>query len=384
MYDLIYLDNSATTKPHNTVIEAMDKAMTEDWYNPSSLYIQSVNVQKKIQDARKAIALSLNVKDDEVFFNSGGSEGDYHAIMGCCGNRLKESEIIVSTIEHSAVYETCLYAEKIGAKVIWIKPNKNGFIEPQSVLDVITPNTNLVSIMHVNNETGSINDIEKISKAVKMINPKAIFHSDGVQAYLKIPLNLHSTCIDIYNISAHKIHGPKGIGAIYIKKGTLFKPLILGGKQEAGMRAGTENIPGILGFSAAVQIFKDDITKRNEEIKAKKETLAKLIKEEVSDIIINSQIDNSSSYILSISAQGVRGETVLHSLEEKGILVGTGSACNSHKKISRVLNQMVIPDNIAEGTIRVSFGLECNFKEFDRFVTEYKNTINKLREFRRR
>ena len=382
MDDIMYLDNCATTKPCSEAVSAIREALDKFWFNPSALYRQSAEVGQKMKDIRKSIAKTLNVREDEIYFNSGGTEGDNQALFGALSGSKKE--IIVSTIEHSAVYQSCLRAEEMGCTVKWIKPESDSRISVNAVTEAVTEKTHIISIMHVNNETGAVNDIELIAKAAKKINPKVIFHSDGVQGFLKLPLDLGASQIDIYNFSAHKIHGPKGAGGIYIKKGTPVKPIHYGGPHENGLRAGTENVPGIMGMGAAVREFAPSIITRRNETKKIKQGFIDCIKS-VPDVVINGGEDeeNYSPYVLNVSPFGVRGETLLHMLEENNILVATGSACSSHKKgTSRVLSEMGIPDEVAQSAIRISFGFNQSY-DLDRFADVFKKSVMKLRQYRR-
>jgi cysteine desulfurase len=360
----------------------MARVAATEWFNPSALYRQAVQANKQLASARKVLASALGAKEEEIFFNSGGTEGVNTAIYGSAGKRIAKTEIIVSAIEHAATYRACQMAQEMGARVTFISPNASGVIEPEDVWSRVTENTRLVSIMHVNNETGAVNDIARIANGVKEINRRTLFHSDGVQAFLKVPMNLSSTCIDLYNISGHKVRGPRGTGALYVRKNTPLMPLMIGGGQESDLRSGTENVPGIVGLATAVHHYKGDIAQR---LSAQNEIHQRLIAaiEDIPDLMIHAR-DNACGYVLSMSAKGVRGETVLHILEEKGILIGTGSACNSHKKQSRVLSEMKIPPAYAEGTVRISFPLEADFDQVDRLAAEYRSAVMKLREFGRK
>ena len=378
----IYLDHSATTPLLPCAARAVAEAMSENWYNPSALYAPAVRAAGHLKEARRTLARALGAREDEIFFHSGGTEGVNTAIYGALGKRIGKSEMIISGVEHAAGHRAAQAAEAMGARVTWIAPEADGTISPSAVADAVTEETRLVSVMHVNNETGALNDIAAIARAVKSVNPRTIVHSDGVQAFMRIPFSVASSGVDIYTVSGHKIGAPRGIGATYLRKGTPFVPTLIGGGQESDLRSGTENAAGAAGLAAAAEHWAATVGERLE----KQETIRTRMIAALSDLpdLMIHACGPHSPYILSISARGVRGETVLHLLEAEGILIGTGSACHSRHKGSRVLQQMGVPAEYMEGTVRLSFPLAADFEDFDTVIAAYREAIEKLRHFGRK
>jgi len=352
---LIYLDNSATTKPHPLVVEAMLKSLTEDFGNPSSLYLLGLDAEKKCKAARSLVAKSFNALPEEVFFNSGGTEGDNTALKGVWEAKKKQGKRIITTqVEHPAVLQCCKWLEAQGADVVYLPVNKEGIIEISDFKEALNADTILVSIMQVNNETGAIMPLLEIRKILDEQKSSAIFHTDAVQAFGKESCDVKALGVDILSISGHKIHAPKGIGAIYIKKSLHLPPFMHGGGQEKGFRSGTENMPGIIGLGAATKVLLEEGEKRLLAMKKAKEALKTLILEEIPDVCINGP-ENACASVLNVSFLGCRAEVLLHTLDQKGICVSTGSACSSHAKASHVLSAMKLSKEALEGALRFSF-----------------------------
>lgn len=378
---LVYLDNSATTKAYDDVTLEVAKVMQQDYGNPSSLHRMGINAEKHVKNARRSLALSLGVSPDEIFFTGSGTEADNMAIFGLAGaQKRRGNKIITSKIEHPAVLEACRRLSTKGFEIAYIGVNKFGLIDLQELEGEIDDNTILISIMHVNNELGTIQPIEEIGK-LKRKHEGVFFHSDAVQSFGKIALDPRKSGIDLLSISAHKIHGPKGVGALYAKKGTRIDPQLIGGGQEQGMRSGTENVPGIAGFGIAVRHISSGWAAKMKELTKLRTYLLTGIKNEISDCRINSyETEGSSPAILNVSFEGVRGEVLLHMLEQAGIFVSTSSACSSKKKgQSHVLKAAGLLDREIEGAIRFSFSEMNNLPEMEYTLDRLKMSVTDMR-----
>lgn len=365
---IVYLDNSSTTKPYKETVETVLFYMTEAYGNPSSLHGMGLNTEKALKKARADVAAGLGVSESEIYFTSGGTEADNMAIIkGAQSKKRAGNKIITTKIEHPAILEPCAYMAKQGFEVVYIDVDRNGRINMEQLKNEIDDNTIIISVMHVNNELGTVNPIEEISK----IKSNALFHSDAVQSFGKVNINASNADIDMISVSGHKIHGPKGTGAIYIRKGVNISPFIMGGGQEKNLRSGTENVPAIAGFGTAAHISYTNMKSRTDNMKAARKHLLDGIKSNISDIKINSPDDGCPS-VLNISFLGTRGEVLLHMLEDEGIYVSTGSACSSNKNgQSHVLKAIGLTDKEIEGTLRFSFS------EFNT-VTEMDYVLEKL------
>lgn len=379
----VYLDNSATTKPYKEVISETVKYMEDHYGNPSSLHRMGIAAEKAMKEARKSVAASLGAKDEEVYFTSGGTEADNTAIFGAVQARKRRgNKIITSQIEHPAVLESCRKLEESGFRVEYIPVDKNGLIDMQALEYALDNQTILITIMQVNNEVGSIQPIAEIGglkkKAGDKLGTEVLLHTDAVQSYGKLPVQIGG--IDLLSVSGHKIHGPKGVGALYVRKGLNVQPYIFGGGQERGMRSGTENVPAVAGFGVAADLSRRNLAKRIESMANVKTYLAEGIRAEIPDVRFNSTAEGSPS-ILNVSFLGTRGEVVLHTLEQSDIYVSTGSACSSRKKgQSHVLKAMGLTDAEIEGAIRFSF---CEFnttEEMDHVLVQLKNAVQKFRK----
>lgn len=375
----IYLDNSATTKPYEEVAEEMVKALTTEYGNPSSLHKKGIEVDRKIKETRQNIARSLGVKDKEIFFTSGGTESNNTIIRGVAYNfRKTKNHIISTTIEHPSVLNTLADLEKEGFEITLLEVDENGRISIEDLKKAIKPTTILISTMHVNNELGSIQPIEEIGKYLKTLDQKIYFHVDAVQSYTKIKFRPTRYNIDFMTVSGHKFHGPKGIGFMYIKENSKIKPILTGGGQEVGVRSGTENVPGIYGLGKAVEIMNKDLDKKIEKIQILKSLLKDEILKNVEGVKINSPEDGVC-HILNVSFENIRGEVLLHFLEQKNIYVSTGSACSSKKKGSHVLNAINLKPDEIEGAIRFSLSDFNTEEEILETVKVLKESINDLR-----
>lgn len=362
MKKIIYADNAATTKLHPKALEAMIPWLTEDYGNASQPYAFSRKPKKALADARAIIAECINADPDEIYFTSGGTESDNWAIKGVAFSSRKDKEIITSTIEHHAILHACSAIERLGYQVKYISPNKEGVIHPDVLESYISNNTSLVSIMFSNNEIGTIEPIKELAAICHKHG--TLFHTDAVQALGHIKIDVKDLNIDMLSASAHKFNGPKGIGFLYIKRGTPINVFNDGGAQENGMRAGTENVAAIVGMAQALKINCDNLSKNEDHLKMLEERLLNNINGK-----INFKRNGSKSHVygnISLSFNGFEGESLLHRLDLLGICVSTGSACNSEStQISHVLQAINLDPEYAKGTIRISLSAENTVDEVD-------------------
>ncbi len=378
----IYLDNAAATKALPEVTAAVVDALEKNYANPSSLHRFGLKSEKILKKSRKIIAEYLGVKAKEIIFTSGGTESNNLAIRGITkayGNRGRH--LITSPIEHSSAAELFKALESEGWQVDSVNVDRGGHVDLEHLINLITEETILVSIMQVNNELGTIQPIKKIAETIKEKNPLSFFHVDGVQAFGKIYSNLSQWPVDLYSISGHKIHGPKGIGALYIKKGTNLKPLVYGGGQERNLRSGTENIPGIAGLGEAVKKLPQLSTAENaDQYLAKKRKYLLNSLQKIEEVVINSPAAGAP-HIINFSLPGIKGETMLHALENQGIYISTGSACSSSKKGSRIINACGLSQQRSESALRVSLNNEIKNDDLDYFIRTLKEQIEFLKFF---
>ena len=367
---MIYLDNAATTRPDAEILLKNKDIYGENFFNPSALYRGGLDAKKRIETAREQIAAYFP-KDYEIVFTSCGSEADDTAILSFC----KRGNFVTTAGEHSAVYQTFKALKARGADVRFAELNENGSVNESNLLSLIDDKTTFVSVVHVNNETGAINDINTLAEKIKALNPSVIFHSDGVQAFGKIPFSL-GKCVDLYSISAHKIGGVKGVGALIKRKKLNLTPLIYGGGQESGLRSGTENVFGIAVFGDAAEKKRKNLKDNYEIAKNNKSLFLSLIKDDDLKIITSR---NSSPYIVSLSAVGLRGEVILHMLEEKGVIVGTGSACSSRNRYSRVLAACGYDKAVLDGALRISTTAETTEEELRICAEDLLGCVKKLK-----
>ena len=372
---MIYLDNAATTKPDAECFERAKKYIDEAFYNPSALYAEGYNLHRELSETRLEILKFIaNDRDFDVIFTSGGTEADNHAVF--CGG--KRGNVVTTLGEHSAVFSSVNALKERGLEVRFAPLNSDGSVNVQSLLELVDGNTSLVSVIHVNNETGAINDVNAIAKAVKLKNSRTLFHSDGVQAFGKIQFRLGKD-VDLYSISAHKIGGIKGVGALVKRKSAVIKPFICGGGQESGMRSGTENVFGIKFMEYAAQKHFINIAENYKKVKQLNDLMRELLDKSLFKIISS---ESASPYILTVGAYGVRGETILHEVNDKGLIIGTGSACSSNekKRYSRVILACGIDEEVADGILRISF-CEANTQDEIASAAEILNsTVNNRRE----
>ena len=375
----IYLDNSATTKPYPEVVDKMVVALTNQYGNPSAIYKKGIEVEREIKEIRRNIARSLGAKETEIYFTSGGTECNNTIIRSVANLNKKTKKHIISTcIEHPSVLNTLKDLEEQGFEVTYLPVDSQGKISIDDLKNAIKDDTFLVSIMHVNNEIGAIQPIEEIGKYLKTLKQKIYFHVDAVQSYAKIKFRPSKYNIDFMSVSGHKLHGPKGIGFMYVKENNRIKPLLTGGGQEIGVRSGTENVPGIYGLGKAVEILNQDLQGTIDKIRSLRDLLKKEIVENIDNVKINSPEDGVC-HVLNVSFRGVKGEVLLHYLEQKEIFVSTGSACSSKKKGSHVLNAIGLSAEEIEGAIRFSLSDLNTEEEIREVVKALKESVSDLR-----
>ena len=386
----VYLDNSSTTRQYDCVTEEMTRLMKEEFGNPSSLHRMGLHAEKRVKEARESLALSLFVNPEELTFTGSGTESDNTALFGAAeAGKRKGNRIITSKIEHPAILEACKKLEKNGFIVNYIGVDSKGVIDRQELEQLLSDDVILVSVMAVNNELGTVEPIKEISGLVKE-KTEALFHTDAVQAFGKIALFPEVQKIDLLSVSGHKIHGPKGTGALYVKKGTHIVPYLYGGGQEKGFRSGTENTPGIAGFGLAAKMMCENFDDRIRRMREAREYLLSGLKTEIADIVINSpeEVEGNGPVccpsILNVSFSGCRGEVLLHSLEQRDIYVSTGAACSSKKKGSHVLAAAGLAAPLIEGTIRFSFSEFNTIEEMDYVLLELKKAVESMRKLLKR
>ena len=378
----IYFDNSATTKPYDEVVEEVCNGMKEFYGNPSSLHSLGLKCEKRLNEAREYFAETIKASKDEIYFTSGGSEGNNLILKGV----LKPGHHLITTaFEHQSILDTCKALENSGVKITYLDVDKDGRISLEDLEEAITKDTVLVSIMHVNNEVGTIQDLEAIGKLIKEKSSRAKFHVDGVQSFGKLPIDVKKYNIDFFTAAGHKIHGPKGTGFVYIKKGLVINSLISGGSQEKGFRAGTQNLPNIIGFEKAAKITFENMESNFKKVSELKEYMINELGK-ISDIRINSPLEGFSPYILNVSFIGARAEVLLHLLEENNIYVATGSACTSKSSAasgSYVIKALGLNAKEVESAIRFSFSDDNTKDEVDKVIGVLNTSLKFLRRVKR-
>ncbi len=359
----VYLDNSSTTQPFDSVIEVMANAMKYSYGNPSALHRMGVDVENEIKACKKKITMTLGNQEGEIYFTSGGTEANNMAILGVVRRGIKrKNHVITSRTEHKSVLEACEALSKEGATISYLEPDRNGYIGVEQVLEAITEKTALITMMYVNNETGIIQPVEALAKALKKMKNPPLLHVDAVQAYGKVKIDLRKTPIDLLTASGHKIHGPKGIGFLWVKKNTPLEPLIFGGGQQNNIRPGTENTYGIVGLGKAVEETFENFDEKNQGMRQLRDRLREDLLLKLPQLKINTPIEfDTAPHILHVSFPKIRGEVLLHALEREGIFVSIGSACNSKvKKYSHVLEAMKLSVDQKEGAVRFSLSTQTN------------------------
>ena len=380
-----YFDNSATTRCYPEVAEIVVKTMTEDFGNPSAMHLKGVEAERYVREAAQILAKILKVNEKEIIFTSGGTESNNLALFGGAdANKRSGNHIITTSVEHAAVGQPAERLEQMGYEVTIVPVDHRGVVQLEALEKALRPDTILVSTMYVNNEVGAVMPVEEIAKLVHEKSPKALYHVDAIQAFGKYRIYPKKAGIDMLSVSSHKIHGPKGVGFLYINEKARIQPQILGGGQQAGMRSGTDNVPGIAGLGVAAKMVYTDFDKKIEHMYQLKERLAEGFLK-LPDVRLNGmEIREGAPQILSASFLGVRSEVLLHTLEEKGIYVSAGSACSSHKrKAAGTLSAMGMEAAQRESTLRFSFSEENTFEEVDYALEVIGQVLPMLRRYSR-
>lgn len=377
-----YFDNSATTPVYPEVRDLVVKLMEEDYGNPSSLHLKGVKAAGYIKDARERLARLMKVQPKEIVFTSGGTESNNMALIGgALANRRAGNKIITTSVEHASVGSTVDFLKDMGFEVVRIGVDSRGLIDEQQLIDAVDDDTIIVSVMYVNNEIGAVMPIQDLVKRVKEKNPSVLIHVDAIQAFGKYTIYPGRMGIDMMSISSHKFHGPKGVGALYVRDRVKVKPIIYGGGQQSGMRSGTENVPGIAGMVLAAEMTYNDLDAKVEHMRQLKEHLIGELTQ-IEDVYSNS---GDAPHIASITFKGVRSEVMLHALEERGVYVSSGSACSSNKhSVSSTLKSIGLPQEKLESTLRFSLTPENTMDQVDYAVDCCKELLPVLRRYRRK
>lgn len=377
---MIYFDNSATTKPFPEVIDSYVKVSSEYYANPSSLHGFGGQAEKLLSQARTQSAKLLSVKNNEIIFTSGGTEGNNLAIKGAAYYyKNRGNHLITTEIEHPSVREPFKQLEAFGFDVTYIPVDSSGRVKAEDIEQAIRPNTILVSVMHVNNEVGTIQPIAEIGQMLQNYH-KILFHVDHVQGMGKVPLHLHQYNIDLCTISAHKIHGLKGMGILYIRDGVQLVPLLTGGNQEGKLRSGTENVAGAVSMAKALRLITDKMGEKKEHLSHLSKTLRNGL-EKIDGVVVNTPEHSAAPHILNVSIPQMKSEVVVHALEEKGIYVSTTSACSSKlKTVSSTLTAMGVPKEIAGSAIRLSLSYDNTLEEVNKVIEAVQDTVEALRK----
>ncbi len=382
----IYLDNSATTRCFDEVAALMTDIMCGDYGNPSSLHRKGVQAENHIRYAKEVIAKNLKVSDKEILFTSGGTESDNLAIRGCAYANCRAGRHLITTqIEHPAVLQTMKHLEEDGFRVTYLPVDEKGCIRLEDLQRAITGETILVSIMHTNNEIGSLQPIAEAGALIKKINPRILFHVDAVQGYGKFRIYPKRMNIDLLSVSAHKIHGPKGVGFLYVDEKAKIKPILFGGGQQNGMRSGTENVAACTGMAKAIEKVYANLDEDVEKLYQLREVFVKGL-EKMEGVSVNGCPGRDGApHVVSVSIQGVRSEVILHALEDKGIYVSAGSACSAHKpQPSATLQAIGLSKELLSSTVRFSFSVFTTMEEIDYTLQAMCDIIPMLRRYTRK
>jgi len=376
----IYLDHSATTPVRPEVAEEMMKYLTDIWGNPSSVYSRGREARKGIDEAREKIAHSLGANPQEIIFTSGGTEADNFAVIGAAyANQKKGKHIITSSIEHHAVLDACKFLEKQGFEVTYLPVTPEGIVRVEDFKKAVRQDTILTSVMHVNNEVGTIQPVEDIGRICR--EKGILFHVDAVQSFGKMPVNVDDLNADLLSVSAHKIYGPKGVGCLYIRRGTKVQKLFYGGGQERKKRPGTENVAGIVGFGKAAELALREMNEEAEKLTKLRDKLIDGLKKRISDVKLNGHPVQRICNNVNVSFKYVEGESLLLSLDMKGIEASSGSACTSGSlEPSHVLQAMGVPYEFIHGSVRMTLGKDNTEEDIDYVLEVFPGIVERLRE----
>lgn len=381
----VYLDNSATTRCFDEVAQLMHKIMCEDYGNPSSMHHKGVEAERYVRDARETLAKILKVNEKELLFTSGGTESDNIAVIGTAmANHRRGRHLITTQIEHPAILQPMAYLQNQGFEVTYLPVDRKGRISLKDLERAIRPDTILVSIMHTNNEIGSLQPVAEAGELIKKCNPQTMFHVDAVQGFGKFRIYPKKMQIDMLSVSAHKIHGPKGVGFLYLREGARVNPIMYGGGQQKGMRSGTENVAGSAGMAKAAELVYRDLDSDMERMYGLREMLINGVSQ-IEEVKVNGCLGREgAAHIVSLSVRGVRSEVLLHALEERGIYVSAGSACASHKpQPSATLRAIGIEKELLDSTIRFSLSVFTTKEEIAYTVQALNEMVPMLRRYTR-
>ena len=381
-----YFDNSATTRCFEEVKDIVVKTMMEDFGNPSAMHQKGVDAEGYVKESARTLAQILKVTEKEILFTSGGTESNNLALIGgALANKRSGNHIITTAVEHAAVSQPALYLQEQGFEITYLPVDAQGRVKMSALEAVLRPDTIMVSTMLVNNEVGAVMPVEEIAKMVHAKSPKALYHVDAIQGFGKYRIYPKKMGIDLLAVSGHKIHGPKGVGFLYINEKVKIIPQILGGGQQSGMRSGTDNVPGIAGLGVAAEMVYTDLDKKIQHLYDLKQRMAEGLKE-LGDVTINGMpLNEGAPHIMSVTFHGVRSEVLLHTLEEFGVYISAGSACSSHKrKPSATLSAMGMSNAQIENTVRISFSEENTFEEVDYCLEVLNEVLPMLKRYARR
>jgi len=375
----VYFDHSATTPVDERVVVAMNEFMLEKFGNPSSIHSYGREVRVALEEARESIARLLNCSPEELIFTSGGTESDNIAIIGyATHHRHRGNHLLVSNVEHPAVRQAAQELERLGFEVGHIPADRFGEVHPEDVTAMLTDQTILVSVMQVNNEVGTINDIGAIGDLLR--DRGIAFHTDAVQGFGKVPLDVRALAVDMASVSGHKIYAPKGIGALYLRKGIEIRPRTFGGHQEQGLRSGTENMPGIVGLGKAADICRQEMAEEGQRLTLLRDELHRLLVEELDNLTLNGHLSHRLPGNLNLTVHGVEGEALLMALDLEGIAVSTGSACSSGSTApSPVLTAIGLSPEEAQSTVRITLGRGNTMLDINYASRVMVDAVNRLR-----
>lgn len=381
----IYLDNSATTAVHPEVVQLMNKIMLEDYGNPSSKHKKGVDAERHINEAKEILASIMKCDKKEILFTSGGTESDNMALIGTAlANKRRGNHIITTMIEHPAILETTVFLEKNGFRITYLPVDSTGCVKLDELRAALCPETILVSIMYANNEVSIAEPVAEAAAIVKEYNPEIVFHTDAVQAFGKYRIIPKKENIDLMSVSAHKLHGPKGVGFLYIKDKTRINPIIFGGGQQKAMRSGTENVPGIAGMALAAKLCYEDFDEKINRLYELKEYFVSRVLDIEGTVYNGKRGREGTPHVISISFEDVRSEVLLHALEDKGIYVSSGSACSSNKPaLSGTLKAIGVKNKFLDSTIRFSLCTDNTKEELDTVIATLKELLPVLRRYTR-
>ena len=380
-----YFDTSATTRVYDSVADIMVKVMKEDYGNAAAKHMKGVEAERYIREAREEIAKSLKVKEKEIIFTSGGTESNNLALVGTAlANRRAGNHLITTAVEHPSIYNTMGWLEEQGFRITYLPVDAAGHISLEELEHAVCDDTILVSVMYVNNEIGAVEPVEEISRVIRAKKPDVLFHVDAIQAYGKYQIRPKRQGIDLLSVSGHKIHGPKGVGFLYVDEKVKIRPILFGGGQQKGMRSGTENVPGCAGLAEAVRITYKDHGEKIERLYGLRERLIAGLKGLEGVTINGLETRESAPQIVSASFAGIRSEVLLHALEDKGIYVSSGSACSSnHPGVSGTLKGIGVKGELLDATLRFSFGMFNTEEEVDYCIGVLGELLPVLRRYKR-